>query len=402
LIEGGRKFPVTQDPRFEVFLDNLKAGMTVAESMTEAGLYWRRLYFRKNTDPEFQAAWEDAMVQGGRRLGDTADPRFDTFILSFKETGSILEALAASKLECRSLYHYRLRNRKFQKIYDQLMKEHCKGSKYEDPRFEVFLNALRNGKTVYNAMRESALNWKTLYALKHSAPEFREDWEAAVMEGGRLHSKFKVITDDVVEKFLSNIADGVPVKKAAEKAGVTIASIYKKSSREPELEAAWEKAYKLGKSRNLKLKRETNVFLKQIEEGRTVGHAAKIAGKDVTTFYRLKKKDGEFAERWEDVNKKRRNNQFKVKLTKQRDQRKRVRELSAIGESYDKGAQLPAAVDTVFESTAANLKSPKTIEEHSIPAEEKRQGRRDNTYELLDELRESIAFHNMPKITETE
>ncbi|MDR2404784.1 MAG: hypothetical protein LBE27_00230 [Deltaproteobacteria bacterium] len=409
LMEGGRKFPVKRDPRFEAFLNNLREGKTVAQAMTEAGLYWRRLYLRKHTDPDFQDTWDQAMIQGGRQVEDTTDPRYNFFIDALKETGSLLKALEKSGLDCRSLYDYRLKNRRFQVACDKIMEIHSKDSRYNDPRFEVFLGGLRQGHTVFNSMKEAALNWKTLYAFKNSHTDFRQAWDDAVNAGGRQHCRFKAITPEVTEIFLGCIANGETVKEAAAKAGVTLASIYKKSSKDEELEAAWVAAYNQGKLRNLKLREETRIFLEQVEEGRTVSHAARIAGRDVTTFYRLKRRDPEFAERWKEVTKRKRSNRFKMKLAQQREQRKRNKQGTTHSEPFDDPtSHLDKGVETVFESTAATLKKGGTvIREESITIEEKGSGekrsdkrsdKRDSTFDLLDELRDSLGYHKMPDL----
>jgi hypothetical protein len=300
LMDGGRKFPVTADPRFDVFLENLRVGKTVARAMTDAGLYWRRLDQRKHSDPEFLKAWDAALVASGRQLGDTDDPRFEGFLEALKESKSLPAALARSDLDCRSLYDYRQRNRSFRARCDKIMGEGVE-SAYGDPRFEIFLTALREGKTINSSMKESALNWKTLYSLRNGNEAFRGAWAEAAALGGRICPKFRAITNEVLEAFLVNVREGDTVKDAAAKAGVTLASVYKRSARDPELDAAWDEASRVGKAKNLRQREERGVFLSQLEQGLTVSEAARVAGKDVTTFYRLRRKDPEFAERWGEI-----------------------------------------------------------------------------------------------------
>jgi hypothetical protein len=338
LLDGGRRYPVSRDPRFDLFLDSLRAGRTVAQSMTDAGLYWRRLYQRKHADPGFQDAWDDAMVAGGRQIGDSEDPRFEVFLRELKERGSFTAALEAAELDCRSLYTYRLRNRRFKTACEKIMQESGVRPEFDDPRYEVFLSGLRQGKTINGAMRESALNWKTLYAFKSGSEEFQAAWDQAASEGGRVYAKFRPITPEAVSTFLECIRNGDTVKLAASKSGITLASIYKKSSRDPKLAEAWKEAYRAARAKTHPFQ-EGEAFLAKIEEGCTVGQAAKFAGRDITTFYRQKKKDPEFSEKWAAA--------FKIqKRLKLKQKLERAAEMALLGKGF-----APAR----FESTAASL-----------------------------------------------
>jgi hypothetical protein len=334
LIEGGRRYPPDCDPRYDIFIKCLSEGKTVGQSLSISGLYWRRIYLRKNSDPEFQQAWDAAMIAGGKRVGDSGDPRFEGFLLALADKKTLNDALAEADLDCRTLYAYKTRNRKFQDEFDRIVKEGGVQARFGDPRYDIFLDGLRDGKTVNEAMRDSALNWKNLYTFKNGDSDFREAWEDAVAVGGRVFSRFKAMTDEVVESFLAGIRRGDTVKNSAHNAGVTLASIYKRSTLDPELAAAWQEAYRIGKTQNARLQDETLIFLSKIVEGYNVSDAAKIAGKDITTFYRLKKKDGDFAAKWEEATEAKRLNTLQQKLAS----RKAAAQAKEAGEPTDLSA----------------------------------------------------------------
>ncbi|MDR2340135.1 MAG: hypothetical protein LBF40_08395 [Deltaproteobacteria bacterium] len=396
LMEGGRKYPVEVDPRFEAFLRNLEKGMTVAHSMEDAGLYWRRLYLRKHNDPDFTKAWDDAMITGGRHVCDSDDPRFEIFILTLAKTKSMNVALAKSELDCRSLYNYRLKNKNFHDLYIQTLTDNGITFVYDDPRFDVFLDSLRAGKTINASMRESALNWKTLYTYKNSNQKFKEAWDEAVVAGGRVQSKFKAITPESIQVFLERIAEGDTVKQAALTAGLTLASLYKRSTRDPELEAAWEEAYDKGKARNLRLREETGVFLKELEAGRTVSQAARVAGRDVTTFYRLKKRDAEFAEKWVEVASRRKSSYPR--------RRKSEPKPAVAKDADDSSDHAPALSDHATQDDASGKAiesadaGAKGVPEASVaPKPPVGSKKPRGLFDLLDGDREKIPCHKMPK-----
>ncbi|MDR2199613.1 MAG: hypothetical protein LBR53_09205 [Deltaproteobacteria bacterium] len=353
LIQGGRKFPTDNDPRFDVFLEKLRDGKTVAHAMSEAGLYWRRLYQHKHDDPEFMVAWDAAMVAGGRQVEETTDPRFGVFLKALAERRSFTGALAASGLDCKTLYDYKQRNRKFQEACQKIARDHDIRSEFKDPRYEVFLGGLKLGKTINAAMLDAALNWKTLYAFKNSNAEFRAAWDEAMAASGRVITPPRTLTDETLALFLENIAAGMTVKDSAEKAGVTLASVYKRSKKDPELEKAWDEAYRKGRNKNRKVDEEIDIFLSQIEGGAKVNDAAKASGKDLTTFYRLRKKDFIFAERWRMVvAKKKKDNKFKKKLALQKTRKKKAR-----GPQAEKSP----GVETAAAAVANNVADPSSL-----------------------------------------
>ncbi|MDR3155228.1 MAG: hypothetical protein LBW85_13420 [Deltaproteobacteria bacterium] len=173
----------------------------------------------------------------------------------------------------------------------------------DDPRLGVFLDALKHGETVDGARKEASLNWKLLYKLKKHSPDFSEAWAQAVRSGGRANSKVKTMTQDNVGSFLAALSGGATVSSAAEGSGINSASFYKRRHKDPEFARLWTEAGQKGREAASSRSRENEaaVFLGGIRAGKSSREAALVAGKDITTFYRLKRRDRVFADRWDEA-----------------------------------------------------------------------------------------------------
>ncbi|MDR2612417.1 MAG: hypothetical protein LBG06_06175 [Deltaproteobacteria bacterium] len=176
-------------------------------------------------------------------------------------------------------------------------------SSQEDPRLGVFLEALRNGHTVDSARKEASLNWKLLYNLRKTNPVFRDSWDQAVGVGGRVRSKVKTMTAENVDRFLGALSGGASVSAAADGSGINSASFYKRRHRDPEFAKLWTEAGERGReaSRIRWRENEAALFLREIRAGKSSKEASLVAGKDLTTFYRLKRRDPLFANEWDEA-----------------------------------------------------------------------------------------------------
>ncbi|MDR1314020.1 MAG: hypothetical protein LBQ12_10085, partial [Deltaproteobacteria bacterium] len=171
---------------------------------------------------------------------------------------------------------------------------------FDDPRITQFLDFLREGHTVDSARKKAELNWKLLYSLKNGVPEFADAWDQALGSGRRTLSRVKAMTEAEVEAFLTALASGMTVSEAAEVSHINSASFYKRRHRDPEFAKRWKEAARHGLESTLARNRETEpaIFLRELRAGKTSREAALLAGKDITTFYRLKRKDPVFAKEW--------------------------------------------------------------------------------------------------------
>jgi hypothetical protein len=173
----------------------------------------------------------------------------------------------------------------------------------DDPRLVSFLEALRQGQTVDTARQEARLNWKLLYNLKRNSPEFLEAWTAAMTLGKRSLSKVKTMTAENMGLFLDALSGGASVSVAAEGSGINSASYYKRRKKDPEFARLWDEAVAVG-SNAVKARsqgKELEVFVREIQAGKSSREASQAAGKDLTTFYRRKRRDPQFAAEWNDA-----------------------------------------------------------------------------------------------------
>jgi hypothetical protein len=251
-----------RDERFGLFLSALAAGQTVGSASLTADLNWRALYGLRKSDPDFAEAWDRAILAGGRRLPGKRKTR---------------EALAVSPTGMTD-----------------------NEGEFGDARFDVFLLALEAGHTVGSASSTAGLNWRALYGLRNSDPHFAEAWDRAILAGGRLLPSNKAIDQEAIRIFLEALASGEQVGKAAEKADFNPVSFYRHRKKDPNFASEWDEATARAKARIFVEDREPaiKIFLEAVEAGITGPEAARKAGFNLTTFYRLKRVDQKFGDSW--------------------------------------------------------------------------------------------------------
>ncbi|MDR1039103.1 MAG: hypothetical protein LBR80_02840 [Deltaproteobacteria bacterium] len=185
---------------------------------------------------------------------------------------------------------------------------------FDDPRLNLFLTALQSGHTVDTARKDAALNWKLLYNLKRNSPEFEAAWEEAVGLGRRVFSKVKSITEENITLFLEALSQGTTVNLAAEGSRINSASFYKLRHRNPEFSQRWTEAAEKGREVARTRYRDNQVatFLRELRAGKSAREASLVAGRDLTTFYRMKRREPQFAKDWEQAQHPREHGDFPV------------------------------------------------------------------------------------------
>ncbi|MDR1035550.1 MAG: hypothetical protein LBT40_02920 [Deltaproteobacteria bacterium] len=173
----------------------------------------------------------------------------------------------------------------------------------EDPRTEAFIRALRDGHTVDASRQAASLSWKLLYAMKRRDPRFAEAWDNALGEGSRSLSKMRPVTEAARQAFLDALAVGKTVGAASEAAGLHPSTIYKHRTADPDFAKRWDDAVSrsgnaLGRGRPTSTAGE---FLDALRNGKNPREAAIVAGRDVSTFYRMRHRDPDFSREWHDI-----------------------------------------------------------------------------------------------------
>jgi hypothetical protein len=169
-----------------------------------------------------------------------------------------------------------------------------------DPRYATFLEALREGKTVDASRRESNLNWKMIYETRKKDGEFRQAWDGAIKEGSYKFFKVKAFTEEREAQFLDLISQGETIKNAAQKVEANPSSFYRRRQNNPEFAERWDAATSLGDKFHARKMRdnEAQIFLDNVKAGTGAETASNLAGRDLSTFYRLRKEDPSFDRDW--------------------------------------------------------------------------------------------------------
>ncbi|MDR1080516.1 MAG: hypothetical protein LBQ79_06055 [Deltaproteobacteria bacterium] len=173
----------------------------------------------------------------------------------------------------------------------------------DDPRMALFIEALEEGHTVDSARRAASLNWKLLYSMRRGLPDFAEAWNQAIGAGNRTRSKLKTITGDDLKNFLDGIASGKSVMESAKATSRHVCSFYKLRQRDEAFEKLWADAAEQGRRVHAEDQRRgpAAAFIRGLMAGMSVKDASVAAGKDIATFYRLKRKHSDFSREWDDA-----------------------------------------------------------------------------------------------------
>lgn len=171
--------------RVKVFLDGIRAGLSVVRASEEAGVTNAVIYQRRRRDAHFREAMDAARAERERlhRASPAAvgEGQWEAFREHLRTGMTMRRAAQEAGINPQTVYERRRADLHFRAVTDRWRGKAGVPHTASEEQWAAFLERLRTGVTMNRAAREAGIDPQAVYERRRTDPDFRavtERWRA--------------------------------------------------------------------------------------------------------------------------------------------------------------------------------------------------------------------------------